>query len=317
VKQLPTPEISRAARERIAPHVRRTRVVAKDGVTYKFEFEQVTGSFKPRGAFNTALQLSAEERERGIVAFSGGNHGLASAHVGKVLGIRATVFMPNTTPAYVVERARADGAELVLTSTIAEAFEGCSARAAAGQTLMHPYDDERVWAGQSTVGLELFEDIPDLATLIVSIGGGGLMTGISSVIKALRPDVRIFGVETIGAEAMRLALDTGHPVTIPITSIARTLGAPSVSESTLGAVRRNVENVVVVSDEEAVRSILQLQELLGVNVEPAAACCHAALRLGLIPTSTAGTTAILLCGGNVTPEEIEAWRGRFGLGAKP
>jgi threonine dehydratase len=312
--RVPSLEDVRAARARIAPYVRRTPVFAADGLTYKFEFLQVTGSFKPRGGFNAALQLDSRARERGIVGVSGGNHGLAIAHVGRRLGVRATVLMPRSTPAYVVDRARADGAEVELCATIAEAFTQAEGRMAAGQTLIHPFDDERVMAGQGTIGLELLEDIPDLATLIVSIGGGGLIAGVASTVKALKPDVTIYGVETEGADAMRLALDAGHPVTLPrIASIARTLGAPSVSDATLEAVKELVENVVVVSDAEAVRSIVQLNEALKVTLEPAASCCHAALRLGRIPRSATGATAVLLCGGNVGLEEIIEWRRSFGV----
>ncbi len=309
MKELPTPETARAARDRIASYVRRTPTFAVDGTAYKFEFLQVTGSFKPRGAFNAALQLDDAARARGIVAVSGGNHGLAIAHVGKRLGIRATVIMPKTTPPFVVEPVRADGAEVVLTDTIAEAFAMADERQGSGQTLIHPFDNERVMAGQGTLGLELLEDVPDLASLVVSIGGGGLISGIAAVVKALRPQVKIYGVETEGADAMRRALDAGHPVTLPaITSIARTLGAPSVSEATLAAAKQFVEDVVVISDAEAVRSILDLQQLLKVTVEPAASCCHAALRLQKIPRAQTGTTAALLCGGNVTLEEIAKWR---------
>jgi threonine dehydratase len=310
--RLPALEDVRAARARIAPYVRRTPTFAADDLTYKFEFLQVTGSFKPRGAFNAALQLDAPARERGIVAVSGGNHGLAIAHVGRRLGIRATVLMPDTTPAHVVDRARADGADVELKKTIGEAFAEAERRTAEGQTAIHPFDDERVMAGQGTIGLELLEQIPDLATLVVSIGGGGLISGIASAIKAIKPDVAIYGVETEGADAMRRALDAGHPVTLPaITSIARTLAAPSASDATFAAVSEFVEDVIVVSDAEAVRSILQLNEALKVTVEPAASCCHAALRLGRIPRAAKGATAVLLCGGNVGLEEILEWRRRF------
>jgi threonine dehydratase len=312
--RLPSIDDVRAARTRIAPYVRRTPVFEVEGLTYKFEFLQVTGSFKPRGAFNAVLQLDAAARARGIVAVSGGNHGLAIAHVGRRLGIRATVLMPDTTPVHVVERARADGAEVELTPTIAQAFAEAERRTAAGQTAIHPFDDVRVMAGQGTIGLELLEDIPDLATLVVSIGGGGLIAGIAGAIKALKPEVTIYGVETEGADAMRRALDAGHLVTLPgITSIARTLGAPSASEATFTAVKKFVKDVVVVSDAEAVRSIIQLNEALKVTVEPAASCCHAALRLGRVPRTAGGATAVLLCGGNVGLEEIIAWRSRFGV----
>jgi len=310
----PSPSTARAAAARIAPYVRRTPVFSADGTAYKLEFLQVTGSFKPRGAFNAALQLDDAARARGLVAVSGGNHGMAVAHVGRALGIGATILMPDTTPSWVVERAQRDGAEVVLFASIALAFADMERRVAAGQTPLHPFDDEHVMAGQGTVGLDLLEDIADLETLVISIGGGGLLGGVASVVKALRPSVRVYGVETIGADAMRKALDAGHPVALPaITSIARTLGAPSVSDSTLAAARELVDDVVVVSDAEAVRSLLQLQADMKVTVEPASSCCHAALRLGLIPRASRGTTAVVLCGANVGLEEIEQWRRRFGV----
>ncbi len=308
----PSPSTARAAAARIAPYVRRTPVFSADGTTYKLEFLQVTGSFKPRGAFNAALQLDDAARARGLVAVSGGNHGMAVAHVGRALGIGATILMPDTTPSWVVERAQRDGAEVVLFASIALAFADMERRVAAGQTPLHPFDDEHVMAGQGTVGLELLEDIADLETLVISIGGGGLLGGVASVVKALRPSVRVYGVETIGADAMRKALDAGYPVALPaITSIARTLGAPIVSDSTLAAARDLVDDVVVVSDAEAVRSLLQLQADMKVTVEPASSCCHAALRLGLIPRASRGTTAVVLCGANVGLKEIEQWRRRF------
>ena len=310
----PTIDDIRGARARIAPYVRRTPVFSPDGTVYKLEFLQVTGSFKPRGAFNTALQLDSAARERGLVAVSGGNHGLAVAYVARTLGMRATIVMPSTTPSYIVDRARADGAEVLLFPTIGEAFDDMERRVAAGQTALHPFDDVRVIAGQGTVGLELLEDIPDLSTVIASIGGGGLVSGVAVALKALKPDVKVYGVETEGADAMRRALDAHRPVTLErITSIARTLGAPSASERTLAIVSELVEDVVVVSDAEAVRSIVQLHDDLKVTLEPAAACCHAALRLGRIPRPKSGSTAIVLCGGNVELEEIIKWRRDFGV----
>ncbi|TAM75250.1 pyridoxal-phosphate dependent enzyme [bacterium] len=306
---LPTLDQARAARERIAPHIRRTPTYAHDGIAYKLELLQVTGSFKARGAFNAALQISPARRALGVVAVSGGNHGLAVAHVGKTLGIRATVVMPETTPARTVERARADGAEVVLVPTIAQAFALTEERRAQGQAVIHPFDDPAVMAGQGTIGFELLEDIPDLETLVVSIGGGGLIAGIATVVKALRPRVRIYGVETEGADAMRKALDAGEPVTLPaITSIAKTLGAPYVAPATLDAAQRLLEDVVVVSDAQAVEGILAVQDALCVLPEPAASCCYAAVSAGLVPRARKGTLAILVCGGNVSLDDLARWR---------
>ena len=300
----------RAARERIAKHVVVTPTVVRDGVGYKLEFLQHTGSFKPRGAFNAALQLSEAERSQGVVAVSGGNHGLAVAFVAKKLGIPATVVMPKTTPPFVVERAQADGAQVVLTETIAEGFARVDELARDGLTLLHPFDDDRVIAGQGTIGLEMLEQMPALETVVISIGGGGLLVGIASVLKQLKPGVTVIGVETKGADAMHRALEAGKPVLLDgITSIARTLGAPAVAQRTLDGVRAYVDAVVVVDDRAAVVAIVELQESLGVLVEPAASCTLAAVRLGLVPKSE--QTLLLLCGSNVRLDEVAAWRQRF------
>jgi threonine dehydratase len=307
--ELPSLDDVLAARRRIAGYVIETPSIARDGLAYKLEFLQHTGAFKVRGALNTALQLEPEERERGIVAVSGGNHGLAVAYVGRVLGIAATVVMPNTTPAFMVDRARSDGAEVILTETIVGAFAKTDELVRAGRTLVHPFDDVRVIAGQATIALEMLEQIPDADVYLLSIGGGGLLAGFASVVKQRKPEARVVGVETRGADAMRLALDAGKPVTLrAITSIARTLGAPAVTERTLRAVQRYVDEVVVVDDRDAVAAIVELQETLGILVEPAAACTLAALRLGLVRASR---PALLMCGCNVGLDELAGWRLRF------
>jgi len=306
----PSLEDVRAARKRIAPYVEVTPTFARDGVAYKLEFLQHTGSFKVRGAFNAALQLTQEERSRGVVAMSGGNHGLAVAYVGRVLGISATVVMPKTTPQFVVDRASADGALVELTDTISAAFTRVDELVREGQMLLHPFDDLRVIAGQGTIALEMLEQLPDLMTLVASVGGGGLIAGIASTVKRLKPDVKVFGVETKGADAMRHALDAGKPVTLDsITSIARTLGAPAVSELTLQAVQTFVDDVVVVDDRDAVAALVELQENLGVLVEPAASCTYAALRLERVPKTE--QTLLLLCGSNLRIDEAAAWKQRF------
>jgi threonine dehydratase len=307
---LPTLADVRAARERIKPYIRATPIIRDGDETFKFEFLQYTGSFKVRGAFNAALQLDAQERDRGIVAVSGGNHGLAVAYVGQALGIPVTLCMPKTTPAYVTEQTSGLGAQVRLGETIAAAFAECDRLAAQGLTLLHPFDNADVIAGGGTIGFEILEDYPQVERVVISIGGGGLLGGIAAVIKEQRPDVEVIGVETRGADAMHQALAAGHIVTLPaITSIARTLGAPAVSERTLAATRAFVDNAVVVDDRDAVAAIIELQERLGLTLEPAAACTLAALRTGAIPP--AAHTLFLLCGRNVRLEEIAQWTARF------
>jgi threonine dehydratase len=317
-----TLEMIRDARTRIAPHVLRTPTLPQVRlsetlglpVVAKLELLQHTGSFKARGAFNAMLSLDAAGRAAGVVAVSGGNHALAIAYAARVLGIAASVIMPKTTLENYVAGTRADGAEVILTADIAAAFDEAHRQAAAGRTLIHPFDDPLVIAGQGTMGLELLEDAPEITDIIASIGGGGMISGVISAVKALRPEIRIWGVETDGADGMSKALAAGHPVRLDaITSIAKTLGAPSVSDRTLAIVRDAVEEVLVVPDAEAVRGLQILAEQARVVTEPAAACTlAAALRLkDRLPRDA--RLALILCGGNVTLNDIERWRREFGV----
>lgn len=307
----------RAARARISPYVIRTPTVTQGRlsellglpVVVKLEVFQHSGSFKVRGAFNRMLLLDDAERAAGVVAVSGGNHGLAVAYAARELGIHATVVMPTTTAVTSIAGARADGAEVVLTPTIAEAFAEAAAQAAAGRTLVHPFDDPAVIAGQGTLALELLEDAPETTDIVASIGGGGMISGVLTAVHALHPGVRVWGVETEGADAMAQALAAGHPVALDaITSIAKTLGAPSVTERTLEMVRDGVEEVLVVSDADAVRAIEVLAAWAKIVTEPAAACTWAAaLRLrSRLPRDA--RVALVVCGGNVSLDDVERWR---------
>ena len=312
------------ARTRIAPYVIHTptldspRLSALIGrpTVVKLELLQHSGAFKARGAFNRMLVLDAAERDAGVVAVSGGNHGIAVAYAAEVLGLRATIVMPETSALTSIAGVRAAGAELVLTPTIADAFVEAHDRAAAGQTMIHPFDDPLVIAGQGTLALELLEDGPQITDVVASIGGGGMITGVATALHATRPDIRIWGVETVGADAMSQALAAGHPVTLgAITSIAKTLGAPSVSERTLAAVEEHVEDVVLVSDADAVRAIGLIADHVKVITEPAAACTlTAALALtDRLPADA--RVALILCGGNSSLDDIGLWRDRFGIDA--
>jgi threonine dehydratase len=178
--------------------------------------------------------------------------------------------------------------------------------------MVHPFDDPAVVAGQGTMGLELYADAPHTTDVIASIGGGGMISGVAVALKALNPDIRIWGVETEGADAMTQALRQGEPVTLDaIRSIATTLGAPAVSPRTLAAVQALVEEVVVVTDEEAVRGIELISQVSNVITEPAAACVWpAALRLrDRLPADA--QVALILCGGNASFDDIADWRARF------
>ena len=304
-----------AARLRIAPHVHRTPLVSSDtlsrrlgtNVYLKLELFQKTGSFKARGAFNKAVAKNLKRGDR-VVAVSGGNHAQAVAYVGQKLGLRATIFMPEKTPANYIEATRGYGAEVVVVPKVSEAFERMAEEEAQGATGIHPFDDPYVLAGQGTTGVEILEDVPDATDLVVSIGGGGFIGGVSVAVKSLKPDVRIWGVETVGAETMTQALAAGRPVQLAaVTSIAKTLGAPSASEKTLELAQKNLESVTLVPDSEAVSALQFLLERTKVLAEPAASCTLAAadrLRDRFTPESK---VVLVLCGGNVALRDVCAW----------
>src|SRR6266496_469014 len=243
-----------SARRRITPFIKRTPLVHNQTLSHrlgtnvylKLEMFQRTGAFKVRGAFNKMLSLSASERERGVVAVSGGNHAQAVACAARELGVRALVLMPESTPVNYLEATRRYGAEVVLEGNMQQAFARAHEYEARGYTHIHPFDDPLVIAGQGTIGLEILEDVPQVTDVFVSIGGGGLAAGVGTAIKglqkAIRPQVQIWGVETEGADSMAQALAANRVVELPrITSIARTLGAPAVSEMTLALAQRYLE----------------------------------------------------------------------------
>jgi threonine dehydratase len=281
-------------------------------VYLKLECLQKTGSFKPRGAFNKMLSLSAEERQRGVVAISGGNHAQGVAYAARQLGIAATIAMPASTPRNYLEATRGYGAEIVLTADIRAAFAETHRLQQQGKVLVHPFDDPLVAAGQGTIGLEILEDLPGVTRMYISIGGGGLITGVASALKAVKPAVEVIGVETHGADAMAQSLAANRLVELPaITSIARTLGAPKVCDFTLSHVRELVREVVVVDDAATVAALTFLLERTKQLVEPAAACCLVAAERHRDPFQPEDRIVLLLCGGNLSVEDLCAFRQRF------
>jgi len=303
----------RTARERIAGRVTRTPLVSSSTLSarlgtqvfLKLELFQKTGSFKVRGAFNKVLSIPEKHRGRGLVAVSGGNHAQAVAYVARQLGLPALILMPQSTPRNYIDATQGYGAEVVLVPSAAEAFDRIAGYEGQGWTSIHPFDDPLVMAGQGTVGLEIIEDEPEVTDVVVSIGGGGFIGGVATAVKALKPGVRMWGVETEGADAMSKALAQGQPVRLSaITSIARTLGAPSVSEVTLALAQKHLESVTVVPDSEAVSALRFLLERAKVLTEPAASCTLAAadrLRDQFRPDSR---VVLVLCGGNTGVSDL-------------
>jgi threonine dehydratase len=306
------PAIQRA-RQRVASCVRRTPQVVsttlsdvlRTNVYCKFEFFQKTGSFKVRGVFNKVLSLSPDERGGGLVAISGGNHGLAVAYAARALDLKALILMPEGTPENFIEAARGYEADVEFAQSAAEAFAEVEQLQSSGWQFLHPFDDPATIAGQGVMGLEILEDAPHVTDVIVSIGGGGMMTGIATAMKTLKPTVRIWGVETEGADCMSQSLAAGEIVTLEGGgSIARALGAAAPSTTTFEAAKQLLEGVTVVSDEEALDATRFLLERMKVLVEPAGACTLAAAERLRRQFNGERHVVLLLSGGNFGLDQL-------------
>ena len=253
----------------------------------KLENLQMSGSFKERGALNTLLQLSPEQMQRGVILASAGNHAQGVAYHGTRLGAPVTVVMPEHAALNKVRACRGFGAEVVLHgATFEESLaEAQRRRDAEGLTFVHPFADPPVMAGQGTIGLEILEQCPDVEVVIAPIGGGGLVAGVSTVMKAHKPDVRIIGVEADAMAATRAALDVGHPVEIPVgATIADGIAVRRAGDTTFPILQALVDDVVTVHEDEIAAAILTLLEdektvAEGAGAVPLAAATHRELSL--------------------------------------
>ncbi|MEX0892711.1 MAG: threonine/serine dehydratase [Gemmatimonadota bacterium] len=283
----------------------------------KAECLQKTGSFKVRGVLHRMGRLSAAERERGVITISAGNHAQAVAWAAARAGIRATVVMPETASPTKVRASRGYGAEVVLHGDVIAAFtKVAELRDAHGYTLIHPFDDPEVMAGQGTVGLEIVEDLPEVDAVVVPVGGGGLLAGVATAVKALRPGARVFGVEPHGADALSRSLEAGRPVRLErVDTIADGLGAPMTGEHVLPQVRAHVDAVVRVSDDHIATALAVLLERTKLLVEPAGAAGYAALLAGALDLPAEARVVVVASGGNVDLEGLGALLERGGIGA--
>lgn len=305
----------RAARERIAPYLHRTPMLTSSTLnrmtntrlSMKAEVFQKTGSFKSRGAVNAILQLTEDQRQHGVITLSAGNHGQGLAYAASLVGTRAVVFMPETAVPTKVEAIRGYGAEVRFAPSMEGIFELMETyQREHDLTYVGPFADPHIIAGQGTVGLEILEDVPDVDTIVVPVGGGGLISGVAIAVKALKPDVRVIGVEPEGANIVKRSLESGRPEKASdMHTIADGLTAPFAAELTQAIIQHYVDDIVLVSDDEIVQA---LQAVLGrckVLVEPSGAASVAALMTGRAAQRQGGTTVAILSGGNIDPEKLK------------
>lgn len=296
-------QIKQAA-EKIGPLIRRTpmmTVTLDDGldVTMKLEAFQLSGSFKIRGALNTVLSLSAPERAAGLVTASGGNHGLGVATAAGLTNSRATIFLPLNTPAKKVAQLKNIADKVIVEGEVWDDANKLALEFAktTGATYVHPFADERVIAGQGTLGLEILEQAPDLDVLIVSIGGGGLIAGVSAAVKLMRPDITIIGVEPVGAPTLHNSRQAGEVITLPkITTRANTLAPKRSDALNHQIITEYVDDIVLVDDQAMEDAARWLWSNCGLAVELSAAAGVAALQSGALKTDPKLRYGCILCG---------------------
>jgi threonine dehydratase len=298
------------AAQRIQPYVRTTPVLELEAgafgveglLTLKLELLQHTGSFKPRGAFNRIL--TADIDESGVLAASGGNFGLAVAYAARALGHPAEIFVPATSPPMKIERIRSYGATVhVVDGFYAEAYAACEERAFdTGAVLMHPYDQPAVVAGQGTIAAELTDQAPALRTVIVAVGGGGLIAGVAAWYAG---DAAVVGVEPDRCPTLTAALRAGEPVDVDVGGVAAdALGAGRAGTIGFGIATRFVQQVVTVSDEDILHARRRLWEACRVAAEPGAAATLAAVLSGAYHPLPGERVCLVLCGGNADPADL-------------
>lgn len=268
----------------------------------KYENLHPTGSFKERGAVNKLSSLADDERRRGVITASAGNHAQALAYHATRLGIASTVVMPEATPLVKVSNTRRFGARVILHgATFDDAVDhALRLRDEQGQVMVHAFNDEAVVAGQGTIGLELAEQVGEVGTVVVPVGGGGIVSGIAVALKSLQPGVRVIGVEAQAAPSAAASRRAGHIVKIEATeTLADGIAVKRVGEVTFPLLERYVDDLVEVDDEEIAAAILLLLEREKVLVEGAGAAGVAALLAGRFPLREDEATVLVLCGGNI------------------
>ncbi len=297
----------RAAQQVIKGRLHRTTTVASSQLNrryglklfFKPEMFQKTGAFKVRGALNKLEHMTDAEKQKGVITISAGNHAQALAWGARQCNVQATVVMPETAVRSKVEATEAYGGEVILTSE--GLMDTClTIQQERDLTLVHPFDDPHIIAGQGTMGAEIIEDVPDVDVVMTGIGGGGMISGVAAAVKALKPEVKVIGVEPTHSCAMYQSVQAGNPVTIQTNkTVADGLAAPFAGVHTLAHVQALVDEIAIVSDDEIVAAMLDIMEWCKVLPEPAAAAPFAAVVNGKCSIPAGATVVCLLSGGNV------------------
>lgn len=298
----------RQARQRIAPHVRRTPLIEADALSapvteaelwLKLECLQVTGSFKARGATNKLLATPPHDMARGVTTASGGNHGLAVARAAKLAGVPATIFVPTNVTQAKIEKLRKWGATVEVVGSVWNETN-LSALAFArdkGCAYFHPFADPYVVAGQGTLALELLEQQPDLDAVLVAIGGGGLITGMAVALKTLKPSIRIIGIEPTGAPTFHASLAAGHVVKLDkVTTRVATMACAETDRDVFATSRELIDEVVLVDDDDMLEVARWLWFEMGLAADLSGAAAAAALRKGVLRFSAGRKICALVCG---------------------
>jgi threonine dehydratase len=279
---------------------------------FKAELFQKTGSFKPRGAINKLNSLTPEERQRGVITISSGNHAQGLAYSASLFNIPTTVVMPGYSFASKINAAKGFGAEVIITED--DLLNTClEIQKERDLVMVHPFDDLYIVAGQGTIGLEILEDLPDVEVVIVAVGGGGLISGIASAIKMKKPEVRVIGVEPDGASAMWQSLRQGKAVHLDsVDTIADGLAAPFAGELNFELVKKYVDDLVLLSDEEFIEPICLILERTKLLTEPAGAASFAAIFHNKVKIPQGSKVVCVLSGGNLDRERLAQFLNRTG-----
>ncbi len=309
----------RTAQEHVNAHAHRTPLVSSRSlsehtgfqVSLKAESFQRTGSYKIRGPLNKLAHLSDDEKRAGVICSSAGNHAQGVALAAALHGVRAVVVMAENATSSKIEATRSYGAEVVLHGTIWDEANEKAVELVESDALtyIHPFDDLDLITGQGTLGLELYDDLPEIDVVVVPIGGGGLISGVSSALKAIDPSIRIVGVESAGAPAMQRSVEEGRLVELTSVDCAIDgLKVRRVGEKTLEIVRRNVDRIVTLPDEKIFEALLWTLARTKIVVEGAAAAPVGALLEGLVDAPPGANVVCVLSGGNIDLDQLRGLR---------